>query len=342
MSRAVVAVCLCIVASSAPCAAGSLEKLLEAELARFPAKAGIYVKHLATGESAAVRGDEVFNSASVIKIPIMVLAYELAGQRKLDLDSRVEMRRSDLRGGSGVLRYHDIGLRPTVRDLITQMIITSDNTATDMMLTQVGGVAPVNAWLQAHGYTGERLNTTIYEVFKRRYVAADPALASLTPEELYALQSGDPGFANMTRERFDAIQTLMRRPGLGEELNRQVNEEPSTWLGQITPRGIGRLLEAIEKCDVASPPACDEMRRAFRRQQSGARRLPHFLDVPVGHKTGDFPPVLANDVGTIYARSGAIVVAFLTNAIREPYAELEDRMGRTTRAIVDYFDGAGR
>jgi hypothetical protein len=33
------------------------------------------------------------------------------------------------------------------------------------------------------------------------------------------------------------------------------------------------------------------------------------------------------------------VISFLTNAIREPYAELEDRMGRTTRMIVDYFDG---
>jgi hypothetical protein len=49
--------------------------------------------------------------------------------------------------------------------------------------------------------------------------------------------------------------------------------------------------------------------------------------------------MLANDVGVIYARSGPIVIAFLTNAIREPYAELEDRMGRTTRAVVDYFDG---
>jgi beta-lactamase class A len=62
--------------------------------------------------------------------------------------------------------------------------------------------------------------------------------------------------------------------------------------------------------------------------------------VPVAHKTGDFPPGLANDVGIIHSRSGPIVIAFLLNAIREPYAEAEDRMGRTTRAIVDYFDGA--
>ncbi len=320
-------------------AQGGLQRLLEAELARFPATSGIYVKHLSTGESAAVRADETFNSASVIKIPIMVLAHQLAEQGKVKLDSRVEIRKADLRGGSGVLRYHDIGLQPTIRDLITQMIITSDNTATDMMITQVGGVAAVNTWLKANGYDSQRLNTTIFEVFKRRYEYVDPSLKSLTPEELYALGSGDPAFANMPRERFDAIQEAMRKPGVSDELNRQVNEEPSTWLGQITARGVGRMLEAIETCRIASKPSCAEMTRAFRRQQSGARRLPHFLTVPVGHKTGDFPPALANDVGVIYARSGPIVIAFLTNAIREPYAELEDRMGRTTRAIVDYFDG---
>ncbi len=134
----------------------------------------------------------------------------------------------------------------------------------------------------------------------------------------------------------------MQRPGLGAELNRQVNEEPTTWLGEITPRGVGRMLEAIETCTIATKTSCDEMTRAFRRQQAGTRRLPHFLDVAVGHKTGDFPPALANDIGVIYARSGPIVISFLTNAIREPYAELEDRMGRATRLIVDYFDGTSR
>ena len=322
--------------------AAGLQALLDAELARFPAKAGIYVKHLKAGEEAAVRGDETFNSASVIKIPIMVLAYQMAEQGKLKLDARVTMTKADYRGGSGVLRTHDPGLQPTVRDLITQMIITSDNSATDLMITQVGGVAPVNGWLKSNGYADQRLNMTIYEVFRRRYEVADPALTSITPTELYALQSGDPAFAGMPRERFDQIQRAMQKPGLGAELNRQVNEDPATWLGQITPRGIGRMLEAIERCTIASKTSCAEMSLAFRRQQSGARRLPHFLDVPVGHKTGDFPPMLANDVGVVYARSGPIVVSFLTNAIREPYAEMEDRMGRTTRTIVDYFDGTTR
>ena len=318
-----------------------LQSLLDAQLARFPAKAGNHVKHLKTGEEPAVHGDDVFNSASVIKIPVMVLAYQLADKQALSLDTRVTVGKDDFRGGSGVLRYHDPGLQPTIRDLITQMIITSDNSATDLMIARVGGVAAVNAWLQANGYKDLRLNTTIYEVFRRRYEVADPAFKGLSPAELYAVQSGDPAFAGMTRDRYESIQKAMQRPGLSAELNRQVNEDPASWLGQISPRGTSRMIEAIEGCTIASQASCAEMRTAFRRQQAGSRRLPHFLDVPVGHKTGDFPPVLANDVGVIYARSGPIVISFLTNAIREPYAELEDRMGRTTRMIVDYFDGVG-
>jgi beta-lactamase class A len=331
--------CLTLASAASQVQPGSLERMLEADLARFPAKTAIYVKHLTTGQEAAIRADEGFNSASVIKIPIMVLAYQLAEQGKLKLDARVTMNRHDVRGGSGVLRYHDLGLQPTVRDLITQMIITSDNTATDMMITQVGGVDAVNQWLKTNGYTDLRLNTTIYEVFKKRYAFADAALDSLTPEEVYAAQTGDPEFASMSKARFDEVQKTMQRPGLSAELNRQVSEEPSTWLGQISARGIGRMLNAIEQCAILSKTSCAEMTRAFRRQQSGARRLPHFLDVAVGHKTGDFPPMLANDVGVIYSRSGPIVVSFLTNGIREPYAELEDRMGRTARSIVDFFDG---
>ena len=80
------------------------------------------------------------------------------------------------------------------------------------------------------------------------------------------------------------------------------------------------------------------MRTALRRQQAGARRLPHFLDVPVAHKTGD-SAVIANDVGMVYGRSGTIVIAFFANSVTGTYAEAEDRIGQVARLIVEYFDG---
>jgi beta-lactamase class A len=319
---------------------GPLQRLLDGELSRIPARAGIFVKHLKTGEEAVVRGDDRFNSASVIKIPAMVMAYQMAEAGALDLDARVTIGKADKRGGSGVIRYHDVGLQPTVRDLVMQMIITSDNTATDLVFARVGGVPAVNTWIQTTGYAPAlRLNATILEVFRNRYTLADPKAVELTAEDVYALGSGDLAYGTSPRERLQVIQTGMQRPEVQAENLRRLNHEPSTWLGQITPRGVGRLLEAIETAALTSAASADEMRRVFRQQQSGSRRLPHYIDVPVGHKTGDFAPAVANDVGIIYTRSGPVVVSFLLNEIREPYAEAEDRMGQVARLIVEYFDG---
>ena len=76
-----------------------LTGLLEAELDRFPGTAGLYVKHLTTGEEASVRGDEHFESASTIKVAIMAHLYRMAEAGEIDLDERIELRRSDLVGG---------------------------------------------------------------------------------------------------------------------------------------------------------------------------------------------------------------------------------------------------
>src|SRR5262249_14434198 len=92
-----------------------LENILDANLAEYAAKTGIYVKHLTTAEEAAVRADEEFNSYSVIKLGIMCMAYDLAQQKKLNLDERYEIHKADFRGGSGIFRYHSVGLNPTFR-----------------------------------------------------------------------------------------------------------------------------------------------------------------------------------------------------------------------------------
>jgi beta-lactamase class A len=55
----------------------------------------------------------------------MVRAFQLAEQGALDLNERVTLTRALLRDGSGVLQFADLGLAPTLRDLILQMIITA-------------------------------------------------------------------------------------------------------------------------------------------------------------------------------------------------------------------------
>ena len=275
-----------------------LHNLLARSAADFPGKAGIWVKHLTTGETAGVRDSEIFNSASVIKIPVMVQAFQMAERGELKLDERITISKADIRGGSGIFRYHDEGLQPTFRDVLLQMIITSDNTATDLSIAKVGGVARVNAWLKQAGYAdGHKLTQTTGELFAK-YNALKPT----------------------------------------DDRNAKTNADRSYWLGEISPKSVGLMLEAIEKKTIASAASCEAMLRMLRAQQAGQRRLNHYLSVPVAHKTGDFPPVLANDVGIIYARSGPIVVSYLGNAITGNYGEAEDRIGRLAQQLVEYFD----
>jgi beta-lactamase class A len=316
----------------------NLTRLLESELSRFPAKTGLYVKHLGTAEEAAIRGDDRFNSASIIKIPVMVLAYRLADQNQLEMNDRVEIKRSDYRGGSGILRYNDAGLNPTLRDVITQMIITSDNTATDIMIAKVGGVAKVNEFLKESGFATTRLVQTTYELFRRTYEVLDPKYKSLTPEDVFALQSNLPAFTEPRAALIKQVWEESARRRINEQMNKLYIENEDYWLGVVTPTEIGRMLEGIEKGTLASKASCDEMKRIMRAQQSGARRIPHFLTVPVAHKTGDLG-VVANDVGMVYARSGTIVISFFTLGITGPYAETEDRIGHVARLILEYFDG---
>ena len=115
------------------------------------------------------------NTASVIKIPVMVLAFRDADAGTLDLNERYTTRAEDIRGGTGLLRTFAPGVQPTTLDLITQMIITSDNTATDIMIAKVG-LARVNRLLDSLGYRETRLRTTVGEVL-RAPQSYRPALA---------------------------------------------------------------------------------------------------------------------------------------------------------------------
>ena len=324
-------------AAQSPPAAG-LSRLLAAELARFPSTSGIYVKNLATGEEAAVSGDQHFESASTIKIAVMVLAYRLADAKQLDLSARYALRPEDYRGGSGVLRYGDFGLAPTVRDLITQMIITSDNTATDIMIRKVGGVAAVDDFLRGAGYVSLKLNKTLLDHFRWRYEVLDPKYRALSPHDVYALQSNAPYFAASRAALVAQVRQEAAARDLDALVARQAGVE-DTWLGVVTPAELGRMLEGIERGTIASRAACEEMKRMMRAQQSGARKIPHFLTVPVAHKTGENTGV-THDMGMIYARSGTIVMVSLNTGVTGLMADADDRIGGLARLVVDYFDGA--
>jgi len=323
----------------------ALERLLEAEVSRMPARVGLYVKHLGTGEQAAIRADEIFSSQSTRKIPIMILAFQLAEQGALNLDERVQVQRSDFRNGTGVLQYHDPGMSVTVRDLITEMIITSDNTATGMVIAKLGGRDRVNQWLSDHHYV-TRTTWGSVEATRKMFAILGPPFGDLTDEEVTALEyfrSGSPLFARYADLFAGSRKTLVDQveknaAALAASTRQHRDDDEQYWTGRTSPHEIGTFLEAIERGTAASAKSSLEMKNILLRQQLGSRRIPHFLTVPVAHKTGDGGRV-ANDVAIVYARSGPIVISFFAMGIQGAYADAEDQIGRIARTIVDYFDG---
>lgn len=325
----------------------TLTAAVEAELGRIPAATGFYLKHLETGEEVAIRADTSFNSQSVIKVAIMVRAFQLAEQGALSLDERIPLTREVQRDGSGILQFSDAGLAPTVRDLIQHMVITSDNTATDLLATKVGGVEALNAWLEKAGYKMRKINRG-WEYRRKLLARLDPRFASITAEETTGLQYA--GADNPLFERYralfageraawvDIVRDPANRRRHAEETRRLMVEDRNIWLGDMQPRDIGRMLEAIELQTIVSPASAEAIRTFMRRQQAGARRLPHYVGVPVAHKTGDAGNI-ANDVGVIYSRSGPIVIAVMVTGVRGLLGEAEDRIGRIAQLVVNHFDG---
>jgi beta-lactamase class A len=115
----------------------------------FQGELGLFAKRLRTGETIEWQADTRFPTASVIKLPIMVEAFEQISRGALSADAIVPVRASAKVGGSGVLgELHD-GAEVTIRDLIRLMIVVSDNTATNLLLERVG-VANVNSRMRAY------------------------------------------------------------------------------------------------------------------------------------------------------------------------------------------------
>ncbi|MDA8193967.1 MAG: class A beta-lactamase-related serine hydrolase [Thermaerobacter sp.] len=122
----------------------------ERRLAGTPGRFGIYAKNLRTGRATCYHEDEVFPSASLIKVPIMIEAFRRFEEEGTSLDALLTMRAEDQVDGSGVLRDLTPGTAYSIRDLTTLMISVSDNTATNLLIDHFG-TAAVNLTLRRLG-----------------------------------------------------------------------------------------------------------------------------------------------------------------------------------------------
>ncbi|ANC72317.1 serine hydrolase [Deinococcus radiodurans] len=130
--------------------------LAELRRAGYAGEVGLLVTDFAGRELYAQAADAVFPAASTIKVPLLLFALEQAGRGDLDLIERVTLRAEDRVPGAGVLHELGLGLALTWQDVLTLMIVVSDNTATNLLIERLGQ-DHFNLWLTARGLNSTRL-----------------------------------------------------------------------------------------------------------------------------------------------------------------------------------------
>ena len=162
-----------------------LQTRLEQMAAAHQGKVGLFAKNLKTGATVAVNADAGAQTASVIKLPIMLEAFYQVKEGKHRLDERLTLTKANQVPGSGVLTLMQPGLQLSLLDAVTLMIDVSDNSATNLVLDDIG-ISAVNARLETMGLKRTRLFRKVFLPYSAPVADEDRrfGLARTTPREM--------------------------------------------------------------------------------------------------------------------------------------------------------------
>ena len=89
-------------------------------------------------EGFSINEDKKVRSASMIKLLIMAEIMNQSKNGKISLDTKIKVGKKDKVGGSGILKEFDCEHEFSIKELMTLMIIVSDNQATNILIDLVG------------------------------------------------------------------------------------------------------------------------------------------------------------------------------------------------------------
>ena len=221
--------------------APSLDSRVRTEVAQFKGKVSLFAKNLDTGATYDLGGDNRVRTASTIKIAIMVEAFARVAEGKAKWGDEVVLTNAKKVSGSGVLQELSDGLKLTLRDAVTLMMIVSDNTATNLVLDVLTTDA-VNARMDSLGLKQTRVLRKVGGGGTSR-AGEDPALK--------------PFGLGVTTPR--EMVTLMEKLERGEVINAAASKEMIALMKREQHRdGVGRALAGVEMATKAG--ALDQLR----------------------------------------------------------------------------------
>jgi len=303
-------------------AAEGPDKALEAALAAVAGahhgRVALYATQLNTGRSVGLDADAVVQTASVIKLTILFEAMEQVREGKAHWDDTMTLAAGDAVPGSGLLLFLDTPLTLTLKDVLTLMVVMSDNTATNLAIDKLG-LDAVNARIAWMGLK----DTHLYKKIGK------PATAPMPVDQAkYGLGKTTPREMALVMERIGRCE--LAGP-----------DEKSAGGPAGSSGGLAAKDSAI--CGVAM----HMLRNQFYRDT-----IPRYLEKldttetgsGTASKTGSLNAVRA-DVAIVAGKSGPMVLSIFTydNADTGWTADNEGELtiAKLARAIVEAWSPAG-
>ncbi|MBW4488948.1 MAG: class A beta-lactamase-related serine hydrolase [Trichocoleus desertorum ATA4-8-CV12] len=176
---------------------------------------GVFLIDLDTSTYVDLNGTAVFPAASTIKVPVLVAFFQDVDAGKIRLDEPLTMKPELIGSGSGDMQYQPPGTKFSALETADRMITISDNTATNMLIARLGGVAALNQRFQSWGLTATVIHNALPDL-QGTNTTSPRDLATLmawvNQGDLVSMRSRDRMLDIMRRTVTD---TLLPR-GLGE------------------------------------------------------------------------------------------------------------------------------
>jgi D-alanyl-D-alanine carboxypeptidase (penicillin-binding protein 5/6) len=204
--------------------ANELKPLIEAHAGNV----AVAIKNLETGETYLRNETEVMPTASLIKFPVLIELYRQAELKNVKLDTMITLQESDKVPGSGILTDHfQSGAQLSVENAARLMIRYSDNTATNLVVDQIG-LASTAKTMRDMGMPETQLHA---KVFRRE--------SSIAPERSQAYGLGSTTAMDMLKllEQLNA-RTLVSTNASEKMLQHLAACDDDTKLRRMLPKSV--------------------------------------------------------------------------------------------------------
>jgi beta-lactamase class A len=250
-----------------------------------PNKIGLYIKDLNNGEEYALHADESWYLASTVKIPIAIEVLRQVDAKDLTLEDEIGITLDDYVDGNGPLKSMKPGSKVSIRFLMEQMIVWSDNMASDILI-RVVGLDKVNALVKKLSPSGISPITTLKDVRRHLYSEIHPKGFELSGQNMLKLRK-----IRSPIKRFAEFASLLqldkkelKLPNIHEAYEAYYQKS----LNSGSPRSYSKILEAAWEGKLLSSSSRDFLMQTMMKTQTGRKRIKAGLAGPwvFAHKTG--------------------------------------------------------